>query len=66
MRVTLNGETRDLREGITVSDLIAELGLVQRRIAVELNRGILPRDDYPQRLLREGDVLEIVHFIGGG
>jgi len=66
MRVTLNGETRDLREGITVSDLIDDLGLVQRRIAVELNRGILPRDDYPQRLLREGDVLEIVHFIGGG
>lgn len=66
MRVTLNGEARDLREGITVSDLIADLGLMQRRIAVELNRAILPRDDYSQRALRDGDVVEIVHFIGGG
>ncbi len=66
MRVTLNGEAHDLREGITVSDLLAELGLVQRRIAVELNRAILPREDYPQRALRDGDVVEIVHFIGGG
>ncbi len=66
MRVTLNGEARELSEGITVSQLVDELGLNQRRIAVEVNLEILPRDGYGHRPLREGDVVEIVHFIGGG
>ncbi len=66
MRVTLNGEARDLRDGVTVSDLVAELGLAQRRIAVEINLAILARDDYAQRALNDGDVVEIVHFVGGG
>lgn len=66
MRVTLNGEARDLRDGVTVSDLVAELGLAQRRIAVEINLAILARDDYAQRALSDGDVVEIVHFVGGG
>jgi sulfur carrier protein len=66
MRVTLNGEARDLLEGLTVNDLVDELGLGKRRIAVEVNRDILPRDDYARYALREGDVVEIVQFIGGG
>jgi sulfur carrier protein len=66
MRVTLNGEARDLSEGLTVNDLVDELGLHQRRIAVEVNRDILPRDDYARHTLRDGDVVEIVQFIGGG
>ena len=66
MRVLLNGETRDFRDGVTVQDLVAELDLTQRRIAVEVNRDILPREQYTQRRLCDGDVIEIVHFIGGG
>lgn len=66
MRVTLNGEARDLTQGLTVNDLVDELGLSKRRIAVEVNRDILPRDDYATYALREGDVVEIVQFIGGG
>ena len=66
MRVQLNGEARDFRDGVTVHDLVVELGLTQRRIAVEVNRDILPRDAYAQRRLSDGDVIEIVHFIGGG
>lgn len=66
MRVVLNGETRDCRDGVTVDDLVVELGLTERRIAVEVNRDILPREAYAQRCLSEGDVVEIVHFIGGG
>jgi thiamine biosynthesis protein ThiS len=65
MRVRLNGEERDLRIGLTVADLVTELGLTKRRIAVELNRDILPRDAY-ERVLSDGDEVEIVHFIGGG
>ena len=62
----LNGEAHDLRDGVTVDDLVRELGLNQRRIAIEVNRDILPRDAYLQHQLCEGDVVEIVHFIGGG
>lgn len=66
MRVTLNGEARDLSEGLTVNDLVDALGLGKRRVAVEVNRDILPRDDYATYALQEGDVVEIVQFIGGG
>jgi thiamine biosynthesis protein ThiS len=66
MRVLLNGETRDFRDGVTVHDIVVELGLTQRRIAVEINRDILPRERYAERRLSDGDVIEIVHFIGGG
>ena len=66
MRVKLNGEARDLPEGLTVAELVGELGLRARRIAVEINLDILPRDHYPRRALADGDVVEIVQFIGGG
>jgi thiamine biosynthesis protein ThiS len=66
MHVTLNGERRELRDGLTVSDLVAELGLAERRIAVELNRAVVSRTEYSRRALRSGDEVEIVHFIGGG
>jgi thiamine biosynthesis protein ThiS len=66
MRVTLNGEARDLSEGLTVNDLVDALGLGKRRVAVEVNRDILPHDDYATYALQEGDVVEIVQFIGGG
>ena len=66
MHVTLNGEPRVLRDGLTVDELVGELGLRTRRIAVEINLDVLPRAEYAARALREGDVVEIVHFIGGG
>ncbi len=66
MRVTLNGDARELRDGVTVDDLIRELGLGERRIAVEINLDIVPRDAFAQRRLRDGDVVEVVQFIGGG
>jgi sulfur carrier protein len=46
--------------------LVSDLGLRARRIAVEINLDVLARDDYERRALRDGDVVEIVHFIGGG
>lgn len=62
----LNGESRNLPDGATVGGLVRELGLNQRRIAVEINRDILPREAYASRSLQDGDTVEIVHFIGGG
>ena len=66
MRVTVNGEPRDLPESITVSELVSQLGLSQRRIAVEVNEDVIPREHYAAQRLCEGDSVEIVHFIGGG
>jgi sulfur carrier protein len=66
MHVMLNGEPRDVRDGVTVAELVGELGLRARRIAVEVNLDILPRDDYERRALRDGDVVEIVQLVGGG
>lgn len=66
MRVLINGEAHSLTEGATIAHLFVQLGLTQRRIAVEVNRTIVPREQYETRTLTEGDELEIVHFVGGG
>jgi thiamine biosynthesis protein ThiS len=66
MRVTVNGDVRELRDGVTVEEFVRELGFAARRIAVEVNLDVLPRAAYGTRRLREGDVVEIVQFIGGG
>ena len=66
MRVRLNGDERECPEGATIADLVEELGLGKKRIAVEVNQDIIPRDEYVRRGLRHGDEVEIVHFVGGG
>jgi len=64
--VMVNDETRALPDGATVADLVATLGLGARRIAVEVNRMVVPRAEYPSTTLRDGDAVEVIHFVGGG
>jgi thiamine biosynthesis protein ThiS len=64
--VTVNGDQRELRAGLTVTDLLTELGLHPRMIVVEHNREILDRESYANTEVRNGDALELVHFVGGG
>ncbi|HUK48271.1 MAG TPA: sulfur carrier protein ThiS [Terriglobales bacterium] len=66
MKLIINGESRELGPVSTLSDLIAQLGMKPDRVAVELNRELIPRDRWPATLLSDGDKLEIVHFVGGG
>lgn len=66
MRLTVNGEPRELEAPVTVAGLLAALGLPARKIAVERNFEIVPRSAYDRTHLADGDRLEIVHFIGGG
>jgi thiamine biosynthesis protein ThiS len=66
LSLTVNGEARAFAGPLTVAGLVQALGLDTRKVAVELNREIVPRSTYGQAMLRGGDVLEIVHFIGGG
>lgn len=66
MRVTINGEGRDVPKPMTVTELLAFLGLGEGPVAVELNRSIVPRAEHAARTVVDGDVLEIVHMVGGG
>ena len=66
LTLTLNGKERSVRAGSFVSDLLEELNLRERLVVVERNGEIVPRTAYHSTLLRDGDVLEIVHFVGGG
>jgi thiamine biosynthesis protein ThiS len=66
VHVTVNGEPRALTTGLTIAALISVLELNQRRIAVEVNREIIVREQYGDRILIDGDDVEIVHFVGGG
>jgi thiazole synthase len=66
MIVYVNGECHELPDNKKVADIIDNMGLAGKRIAVELNKEILPFDQYQNHLLQNGDHLEIVHAIGGG
>lgn len=66
MRLTINGEAKDVPRAMTVAELVAHLGLGDGPVAVELNREIVPRAQHASRTIAEGDVLEIVHMVGGG
>lgn len=63
--LTVNGDTLSL-EGATVTDLVTQLNLRGRRLAVEVNRDIVPKSEHPTFHLNDGDIVEIVHAIGGG
>jgi thiamine biosynthesis protein ThiS len=64
--ITVNGEARQVAAGASLSDLLAQIGLDTRKVAVERNLEIVPRSSYAATALAAGDQLEIVHFIGGG
>ena len=65
MQVVINGQDSSINEGNTVADLIENLQL-RGKIAVEINRMIIPRSKYSQHIVKEGDEIEIVQAIGGG
>ena len=66
MKIYLNGEVRDLAPGSNVAALLAAADFAQRRIAVEVNREIVPKSRHEQHELHDGDRVEIVHAMGGG
>jgi thiamine biosynthesis protein ThiS len=66
LKLTVNGEAREMAAGLSVADLLAEIGLAARKVAVERNLEIVPRSQYATTALADGDAIEIVHFIGGG
>jgi sulfur carrier protein len=66
MQIQLNGEPRELPEPLTIAQLLESAGYAQRRVAVEVNRDIVPKSRHAAHRLQEGDRVEIVQAIGGG
>ena len=66
MQLIVNGEVRQLPGSPTVADLVTELGLDRRKVAVERNLEIVSKSAFTTTEIQDGDRLEIVHFIGGG
>ena len=66
MKLLINGEDRSFDDKLTLSALMEELGIKADRVAVELNHNIVRREAWAATKLRDGDRLEVVHFVGGG
>ncbi|TVP56299.1 MAG: sulfur carrier protein ThiS [Gemmatimonadales bacterium] len=66
MTLVVNGDERELPQGLTVAGLLEALELVPGTVVVERNREIVPREAHAEVTLAEGDQLELVHFVGGG
>ncbi len=66
MQLIINGDERACEGVANVAELIEKLEIKGDRVAVELNREIVPRAQWSESLLKDGDKLEIVHFVGGG
>ena len=66
MKIFLNGQERDIAAPASLAQLLETAGYVNHRVAVEVNREIVPRSQYGERVLDAGDRVEIVYAIGGG
>ena len=66
MKLQINGDQRELPDGLSLAALVEHLGMKPDRVAVELNLEIVPRTNWQNIQLKSGDKLEIVHFVGGG
>jgi sulfur carrier protein len=66
MRLKINGDEKEVANVSTLVDLVEHLAMKSDRVAVELNREIVPRANWEATILKDNDQLEIVHFVGGG
>jgi thiamine biosynthesis protein ThiS len=66
MKLTINGEEREIADGLTLTALLEDLRIRPARVVIERNREIVAREAYGVTRLADGDTLEIVHFVGGG
>jgi sulfur carrier protein len=66
VKIELNGETYALDAPTPVSRLLTELKLKPNRVAVEINRAVIPKAEYERTVINEGDHVEVINFVGGG
>ena len=66
LRIYVNGEAREIAEELSLQNLVDTLKLAPERVAIELNRSVVRRADWPTTILKDDDRVEIVQFVGGG
>lgn len=66
MNIVFNGQPRSVQPNTTVADLLSELKMTSKHVAVEVNLDVVPREKHPQHLLNDGDQVEVVTLVGGG
>ncbi len=66
MKLKLNGTDSEFKDGITVGGLLKSLNIEPLRVAVEVNLQIVKKPDYERHILKDGDLIEVVNFVGGG
>lgn len=67
MKITVNDEQQEVREGLSISDLIKENNVAQpEMVSVQLNEEFVDRDDFDATILKDGDVVDFLYFMGGG
>ena len=66
MEITLNGETKQIEGEVTLDRLLDLFSLPRQRVAVELNRSVVSRNEWPAMVVNDGDKIEVVYFVGGG
>lgn len=66
IKIFLNGELREIPSEIGIDRLLELFSLPKQRVAIELNHQVIRRIDWPKTEIRDGDKLEVVHFVGGG
>ncbi len=66
MKIIVNGENKEIQSNCNAEQLLQDMGFAGKRVAVELNREIVPRSHYAQTFISDGDKIEIVRAIGGG
>lgn len=66
IKILLNGETREVAKEISLDQLLDFFFLPKQRVAIEINNSVVRRADWPETVIREGDKIEVVHFVGGG
>jgi thiamine biosynthesis protein ThiS len=66
LQIQVNGEAREVAEDLALPELVASLNLKPEQIAIELNQSVVRRAEWAGKILRDGDRVEIVHFVGGG
>ena len=66
MQIEVNGERRDVPDHVNITGLVQHLSLAPERLAIELNQRVVRRANWQDTIIKEGDRVEIVHFVGGG
>jgi thiamine biosynthesis protein ThiS len=66
MTIFINGEARELDDGLTVASMLEALRLPKQRVAIELNRRVVRKQEWESTAVSDNDRIEVVHFVGGG